>query len=190
MTLFLRILILLLLAVGCATTVRAEDAPATSDAAEKTAMEEGKKQAEIDFAKDVHRKEVYGLRRSKSDAQLFLERHYGITYNATAGCIVDSEITGHAKGYNERMRELLTEKHGKDVFEEADTIATTDTDLDRLPDYWEQEHFGNLDQSHTDDPDEDGLDNRQEYLLGSNPLKPAVKDTENKLGLKVLTPMH
>ncbi len=48
-------------------------------------------------------------------------------------------------------------------------IVWTNSDGDSLPDVWELEHFGNLDQTGGDDFDGDGLTNEQEYLNGSDP---------------------
>lgn len=48
-------------------------------------------------------------------------------------------------------------------------LAVTDMDLDGLPDAWENEFFGNLGQTPVDDPDSDGLDNSEEYVLGTDP---------------------
>ena len=45
----------------------------------------------------------------------------------------------------------------------------TDADEDHLVDSWEQEHFGSLEMHGRDDPDEDGLTNREEYKIGTNP---------------------
>lgn len=45
-----------------------------------------------------------------------------------------------------------------------------DTDMDGLPDSWEQEHFGNLDQNGTADGDADGLNNTAEYANGTDPM--------------------
>lgn len=47
--------------------------------------------------------------------------------------------------------------------------ATGDTDGDGLPDSWEEEHFGGLDQGAGDDPDEDGLTNLEELQAGTDP---------------------
>ena len=47
----------------------------------------------------------------------------------------------------------------------------TDSDKDCLPDYWEDDNFGNLGQGATGDPDADGCDNRCEYLAGTDPRK-------------------
>ena len=45
----------------------------------------------------------------------------------------------------------------------------TDSDNDGLPDEWEMQFFGNLEQGPTGDPDGDGLQNLYEYLAGTNP---------------------
>ena len=61
------------------------------------------------------------------------------------------------------------------------TVAiTADTDLDGLPDEWEIQHFGNLNQTASGDPDGDGFTNLQEYLADPNPL-----DGESYLCLKI-----
>ena len=44
-----------------------------------------------------------------------------------------------------------------------------DEDEDHLVDSWEQEHFGGLEMQGSDDPDEDGLTNREEFKIGTNP---------------------
>jgi alpha-tubulin suppressor-like RCC1 family protein len=48
-------------------------------------------------------------------------------------------------------------------------IQSADSDNDGLPDSWETHHFENLDQSGTDDFDNDGTSNRIEYLLALDP---------------------
>jgi len=42
-------------------------------------------------------------------------------------------------------------------------------DGDHLPDSWEMQYFGNLDQTDAGDPDGDGLGNLEEYQHGTNP---------------------
>ena len=44
-----------------------------------------------------------------------------------------------------------------------------DADADGLPDTWETSHFGALDVSPVADPDGDGLDNREESIVGTDP---------------------
>lgn len=51
-----------------------------------------------------------------------------------------------------------------------------DSDSDGLPDWWEWQYFGGLNQGPSDDTDVDGLTNLQEFYLGTDPAKP---DTDN-----------
>ena len=44
-----------------------------------------------------------------------------------------------------------------------------DTDNDTLPDEWERQYFGNLNQTASGDPDNDGISNALEYVMGSDP---------------------
>lgn len=44
-----------------------------------------------------------------------------------------------------------------------------DTDADGLDDGWENTHFGNLDESSTGDPDQDGYQNSREQVMGTLP---------------------
>lgn len=48
-------------------------------------------------------------------------------------------------------------------------IVGGDSDDDGLPDSWEQDVFGNLEQTGEGDLDEDGLTNAREFLFGTNP---------------------
>ncbi len=59
---------------------------------------------------------------------------------------------------------------GEDVFVcEVRSLLTEDDDEDGLPDAWERMQFGNLTQSATDDPDQDGQSNRAEFAARTNP---------------------
>jgi hypothetical protein len=49
--------------------------------------------------------------------------------------------------------------------------GAADTDADGLPDGWELNWFGNLDQTAASDPDSDGLSNLREYQLAREPLR-------------------
>jgi autotransporter-associated beta strand protein len=55
-----------------------------------------------------------------------------------------------------------------------------DSDNDSLPDDWEMYHFGNLIQSATDNPDNDGQNNSLEYL---NDTKPNLNEAAGIIGL-------
>jgi hypothetical protein len=67
----------------------------------------------------------------------------------------------------------------------SSTIATlsylVDTDSDLLPDDWERLYLGGIQSNPHTDSDEDGLDNRMEYLAGTNP-----SDRTNVLGLRMI----
>jgi hypothetical protein len=64
-----------------------------------------------------------------------------------------------------------------------------DLDGDGLPDSWEMQYFGNLNQTANGDFDADGLSNFLEYLLGRNPTKGAIADTNAAVNLKLFTPL-
>jgi hypothetical protein len=49
-------------------------------------------------------------------------------------------------------------------------LACGDCDIDGLPDAWELDRFGNLNQGQAGDPDGDGFTNFQEYLADTSPL--------------------
>jgi hypothetical protein len=56
----------------------------------------------------------------------------------------------------------------------ASTAASAiDSDRDGLPDAWEFSHFGDLNPGPTDDPDDDGFTNAQEFVAGTDPRNPA-----------------
>lgn len=48
-------------------------------------------------------------------------------------------------------------------------LNIVDSDKDKLPDWWEQEHFSNLNPIRQGDLDKDGFSNEEEYLLGTDP---------------------
>ncbi len=69
------------------------------------------------------------------------------------------------------------------------SVAGTDSDGDGLPDSWELQYFGNLNQSANGDPDGDGLTNLQEFQQGRNPTKSALADNGDFVNLKLYTPL-
>lgn len=68
-------------------------------------------------------------------------------------------------------------------------VGEIDSDADGLPDNWELQYFGNLNQTATGDPDSDGLTNLQEYQQGRNPTKSALTDPGDFVNLKVHAPL-
>ncbi|MBK1881407.1 S8 family serine peptidase [Luteolibacter pohnpeiensis] len=50
-----------------------------------------------------------------------------------------------------------------------DLLKIVDTDSDGLPDWWETEHFGDLAQTSSDDPDNDGYTNLEEFTADTDP---------------------
>lgn len=69
------------------------------------------------------------------------------------------------------------------------SVGEVDSDADGLPDWWELQYFGNLSQSGSGDPDNDGLTNLQEYQQGRNPTKNAQADDGTGVNLRVHTPL-
>jgi hypothetical protein len=68
-------------------------------------------------------------------------------------------------------------------------VGEIDSDSDGLPDSWEMQYFGNLNQTAGGDPDGDGINNLQEYQQGRNPTTSALPDAGDAVNLKVHTPL-
>ncbi|MGB0653260.1 MAG: hypothetical protein ACPGQL_08675 [Thermoplasmatota archaeon] len=60
-----------------------------------------------------------------------------------------------------------------------------DTDADGLPDAWEIEHFGDLNQTASDDPDDDSLTNAGEHSRGTDPNDPDTDGDGDQDGAEV-----
>ena len=123
---------------ACAQTNSSADATSGRDAIDLMSMSErqakklGKRDAERDFENGVYRMEVYGMGAgSMSRKEAYLKQRYGVEVHPIAGCIVSDGILGHSKTYNARMTELLNEKHGKDIFEEAEASARDEEAVDQ-----------------------------------------------------------
>ncbi len=74
---------------------------------------------------------------------------------------------------------INTQLGAVDTFDEGHFIllpatgeGDADSDGDNLPDHWELRHFGNLDATASEDPDEDNLDNAGEFAQQSDPNNP------------------
>jgi len=96
----------------------------------------------------------------------------------TAGQWVRLHVPASAVGLEGRVVEgmAFTLYSGRAAWDSAgifnpdlDGDGYVDLDGDGLPDSWEMTHFGNLNQTDTDDPDGDGLTNLLEFQLGTNP---------------------
>jgi hypothetical protein len=69
-------------------------------------------------------------------------------------------------------------------------ICSGDSNGNGLPDAWEVKYFGYIGVDANADPDGDGLTNFAEYLLGTNPTRPANPDSGGAIGLQVYTPLR
>lgn len=85
-------------------------------------LQTGKKDAVRDFNSGIIQLETYGLQKQSNPYQDYLAKHH-IKMKIVAGCIVNDKIIDHAKGYNSKMKQLVNQKLGKDIFQEA-RIAT------------------------------------------------------------------
>lgn len=74
---------------------------------------------------------------------------------------------------------------GATMWMKVDTAA--DTDMDGLGDQWERDAFGNLNQSGTNDPDNDGVNNLGEQRLGTDPDDPDSDDDTLLDGVETAT---
>ena len=66
----------------------------------------------------------------------------------------------------------------------------TDTDGDRLPDWWEQQYFGGITNAVASATNTTGWTNLQTYRRGCNPLQSLTSDTNNVLKLNLQTPLR
>lgn len=70
-------------------------------------------------------------------------------------------------------------------------IVATDSDVDGLPDDWENATFGDLSEGAYGDYDDEGTTNVVEYQEGMNPLVPTILDTTGQyIALTILTPLE
>ncbi len=97
----------------------AEKFPDFTTLGKEPAATVARKQAEADFAAGKYRVLVFGMRREKSAAEVFLTKQ-GVETKSIAGCIVSDGILEGARVYNDIMRAKLKAKLGRDIFDEAE----------------------------------------------------------------------
>lgn len=90
----------------------------------KTAYKQGIADAKAEVAKGNLALETFGLQTVGGSAyQQHLKDQYGIESRVVAGCVIDYEILGHARGFNEVMTAEIEKKWPQDVFKEAEEMA-------------------------------------------------------------------
>jgi subtilisin family serine protease len=97
-----------------------------------------------------------------------------------AGAVAFAAINFPAESVTQRIARILDHVTpvpalaGKTVTGgRLDLLTIVDTDNDGLPDWWETNHFGNLAQAATDNPDGDNFPNLEEFLTGTAPTNAA-----------------
>ncbi len=103
-------------------------------------------------------------------------------YYGYRGQIAEVLVYNRALGATEREQVEAT------LLARYDSSDPGDTDGDGLLDSWEIGYFGDLQETGSGDPDLDGVNNLQEFLLGRNPNAGAVPDTDGSVNLRVYFP--
>lgn len=93
------------------------------DLSQEAAMKKGRKVAREYFKRGDYQILTFGLPGPESAEEAAykerLKARYGVVVSRTAGCDPTVGILGGAMGFNATMGELLKERFGVDVFEEA-----------------------------------------------------------------------
>jgi hypothetical protein len=99
----------------------------------KTAYRAGRADATRDLQRNYFAVEIFGRQPvfEEQDIKLAVMR-YGIHVKAVGGCVVDEDILGHAKGYNEISEPAIQRRFGKDV------LLKTENEVQRQ---WEKKHW-------------------------------------------------
>jgi hypothetical protein len=92
----------------------------------------GRADAQRDLRRNYFAVEIYGREPVYAEEySKHAERRYGIHVKRVAGCIVDEDILGHAKGYNEISEPEIHRRFGKDVLLKAEAEVAS---------HWEGNH--------------------------------------------------
>lgn len=96
---FRRALLFVFAAVSlCHCQSSSSDSTPGESRAFKRAYQKGRKDAERDVSQRIYAIEVYGMPPPPGKE---LPMHPSIQLRSVAGCVVDDQIIGHARGYNE-----------------------------------------------------------------------------------------
>ncbi|MGV3659132.1 MAG: hypothetical protein ACO1TE_03080 [Prosthecobacter sp.] len=86
-------------------------------------IKKGRKLAKEHFKRGDYQMLTFGLPGPENAEEITykerLKARYGVVVSRMAGCVLSNGIIGGAMDYNATMTELLKEKFGVDVFEEA-----------------------------------------------------------------------
>ena len=118
----------LVLICGGMLSIRAESPAPSNNSTESqdgerhsaSAYQTGRTDAERDIRANRLAIEVFGMPGPWfTDYAKLLAKKYDIELRTVAGCVVDSKIVGHARGYNEVSEAEITRRFGPDVLENA-----------------------------------------------------------------------
>jgi hypothetical protein len=95
-------------------------APDSDGHSSASACKKGHDDAERDLKAGCTAIEIFGLPAPYFGeyTKLLLDR-YHIELRQVAGCLIDDQIAGHAKGYNEVAMKEIERRYGKDMLETA-----------------------------------------------------------------------
>jgi hypothetical protein len=87
----------------------------------RNAYEAGRREAGRDIREGRLIIEMYGGPPPiwLAECAKLLEQRYGVRLKDIAGCVVDFQIEGHERGYNEVSRAEIQRRFGRDVVEET-----------------------------------------------------------------------
>ena len=115
-----RFIVLILTATwfaGCAFNDTVTE-PGSSMTYSRRAYVAGHTSAQRDIQRGILAVESAGLMAEWSGEYVrLLKQRYGVDDRGVAGCVVDDEIIGHMRGYNEVSNAEITRRFGTDIFE-------------------------------------------------------------------------